>query len=200
MRELKGASIDATNVVDLHQTKDLPLTTSDQSLLQTEGLLPGESISSDYWQMDRDGKYYVKSAMMSKHTEKTMQEKSLEQQSEQVLEMTVQNNQVVYQKGVKYDAGKPAMELLSTKALIEIAKVMGKGKEKYGANNWKSGLAWSRVIGAAYRHLSSFNDGEDLDPETGLSHIAHLACCCMFLLEYIHTHPNLDDRYKGDKK
>ncbi len=99
-------------------------------------------------------------------------------------------------KGVKYDDNKPAMELLSSKALIEIAKVMGKGKEKYGSDNWRNGLAWRRVIGAAYRHLSAFNDGEDLDPETGLSHIAHLGCCALFLLEYIQTHPELDDRYK----
>jgi len=77
-----------------------------------------------------------------------------------------------------------------------MAKVMGKGKDKYGAQNWRAGLQWSRIIGAAFRHLSAFNNGEDLDQETGLSHIAHLGCCAMFLLEYIKTHPELDDRYK----
>jgi dATP/dGTP diphosphohydrolase, N-terminal len=29
----------------------------------------------------------------------------------------------------------------------------------------------------------AFADGEDLDPETGMSHIAHLRCCTGFLLE-----------------
>jgi hypothetical protein len=99
-------------------------------------------------------------------------------------------------KGIKYDSGKPPMELLSSEALTQIAKVMGKGAEKYGAQNWRNGLEWSRVIGAALRHLTSFNNGEDLDPETGLSHLAHAGCCVMFLLEYIKTHPELDDRYR----
>jgi hypothetical protein len=51
-------------------------------------------------------------------------------------------------------------------------------------------------IGAAFRHLSAFNQGENADPETGRSHVAHLACCAFMLLDYIKEHPELDDRYK----
>lgn len=98
-------------------------------------------------------------------------------------------------EGKKFDTGKPRMELLSTEALIQMANVMSYGATKYGDQNWREGLAWSRVVGAAMRHLTAFNGGEDVDPETGLSHIAHLACCAMFLLEYIKTHKELDDRY-----
>lgn len=100
-------------------------------------------------------------------------------------------------KGLKYDQGKPPMDLLSAKALTEIAKVMGFGATKYSANNWRNGIQWSRIIGAALRHIEAFNDGQDKDPETGLSHIAHASCCLMFLLEYEQTHPELDDRYKA---
>jgi len=46
----------------------------------------------------------------------------------------------------------------------------------------------------------AFNDGEDKDPESGLSHLAHSLCCLMFLLEFEKTHPELDDRYKVTKK
>jgi hypothetical protein len=46
------------------------------------------------------------------------------------------------------------------------------------------------------RHLHAFNDGEDKDPESGLSHLAHASCCLMFLLEFEKTHQELDDRYK----
>jgi hypothetical protein len=46
------------------------------------------------------------------------------------------------------------------------------------------------------RHLHAFNDGEDKDPESGLSHLAHLGCCVMFLLEFEKTHKELDDRFK----
>jgi hypothetical protein len=102
--------------------------------------------------------------------------------------------------GRKYDNGKPRLELLSPKALTEIAKVMTFGAQKYDAHNWRGGIAWSRVLGAALRHISAFNDGVDKDPETGLSHLAHAGCCIMFLLEYEATHTDLDDRYKGGNK
>jgi hypothetical protein len=99
--------------------------------------------------------------------------------------------------GLKYDAGKAPLGLLSTKAMTEVAKVMGFGREKYAAHNWRNGIAWSRVYDAAQRHMTSWNDGVDKDPETGLSHLAHAACCIMFLLEYEQTHRELDDRYKA---
>lgn len=98
--------------------------------------------------------------------------------------------------GIKHDAEKPRMDLLSTEALLQIANVMGYGAKKYSAHNWRGGIAWSRVIAAALRHITAFNAGENLDPETGLSHIAHASCCLMFLLDYIKSHPELDDRYK----
>jgi hypothetical protein len=98
--------------------------------------------------------------------------------------------------GTKFDSGKPRMELLSSEALIQIALVLNEGAKKYSDNNWRKGMSWSRLLGAAMRHLTSFKDGEDLDKETGLSHLAHLGCCTMFLLEYIKTHPEMDDRYK----
>lgn len=98
--------------------------------------------------------------------------------------------------GVKHDGDKPPMELLSHTALVEIAKVFGYGKGKYGKFNYRKGLDYGRIIGAAYRHLSAFNSGEDVDPETQLSHIAHLGCCVFMLLDMIKEHPELDDRYK----
>ena len=98
--------------------------------------------------------------------------------------------------GLKYDNGKPPVGLLSSRALLSIAAVLGTGAEKYGSHNWRGGLAWSRVSDAALRHLLAWKDGEDKDPETGLSHLAHAGCCVLFLLEYLDTHPELDDRFK----
>lgn len=102
--------------------------------------------------------------------------------------------------GHKYDGGKPPLDLLSRTALVKIAEVMAYGSNKYAAHNWRGGLHWSRVLSAAMRHLMAFNDSEDKDSETGLSHIAHAGCCIMFLLEYETTHPELDDRYKAPLK
>lgn len=99
-------------------------------------------------------------------------------------------------KGIKHDTGKARMDLLPTEALIEVSRVLAYGAAKYSDHNWREGLAWSRVIGAALRHLTAFNDGIDIDPETGLSHAAHAACNLMFLLDYMKSHPELDDRYR----
>lgn len=98
--------------------------------------------------------------------------------------------------GVKYDMGKPSMALLSHDALLDVARVLDFGKAKYDADNWRKGMEWRRLISAAMRHLGAFNNGEDLDPESGLPHLAHAACCIMFLQEYQIRGVGTDDRYK----
>ena len=104
------------------------------------------------------------------------------------------------EQGRKNDDGKLPLGLLSEVALRRVAEILQYGARKYDAHNWRKGLAWSRVIDAALRHLLAFNEGEDLDRESKLSHAAHAACNLMFLLEYIETHPELDDRYKQKKE
>jgi len=99
--------------------------------------------------------------------------------------------------GIKHDQEKPDMSLLSSIAIFKIAQVMTYGKSKYSANNWRGGFKWSRVIAAALRHIFAWLGGEDKDPETGLSHLAHASCCLFFLLEFETTKPELDDRYKN---
>lgn len=99
---------------------------------------------------------------------------------------------------IKHDAGKAPMHLLPYQPLKEIAEVMGYGASKYPAHNFRKGTDWSRYLSAAMRHLHAFNDGEDKDPESGLSHLAHAACCIIFLLQYERDFPHLDDRYKMD--
>jgi hypothetical protein len=101
---------------------------------------------------------------------------------------------------LKYDNSKPPMDLLSRKALVELAKVMEFGRVKYAAHNWRKGMAWSRVIAALLRHALAYSDGETTDPETGLSHAAHVMACAMFLVEYEQTHIELDDRYGKENK
>ena len=54
------------------------------------------------------------------------------------------------------------------------AQAMEYGIGKYGRNNWKKGMEWSRLADAALRHLSAVLVGEDyFDEESGLSHLAH---------------------------
>lgn len=88
---------------------------------------------------------------------------------------------------VKFDTGKSDYSLLPWDALDEVVKVMEYGKTKYSAHNWScgAGFKYSRVFNATMRHLLAFMRGEDKDPETGLSHIAHCACNVLFLLHFI---------------
>lgn len=98
--------------------------------------------------------------------------------------------------GIKYDRDKVRMELLSVCALQEIAKVLTVGAQKYTSHNWRQGFAWSRLHGALLRHVTAHMSGEDRDPETGYSHLAHAGCCLMFLLEHEIRGLGTDDRYR----
>lgn len=102
--------------------------------------------------------------------------------------------------GIKHDSEKPDLSLFSRVWLLGVGAVLTFGKRKYAAHNWRKGIEISRLISAALRHILAFNAGEDLDPETGLSHLDHASCCIMFARELIETRPDLDDRYKGPKK
>lgn len=94
----------------------------------------------------------------------------------------------------KNDQSKPPLAMLPTKALVKIARVLEFGAAKYGRDNWRGGMDWTRMLDASLRHITAYMEGEDCDPETGLSHIAHAACCLLFLLDYEDTHREKDDR------
>lgn len=99
--------------------------------------------------------------------------------------------------GLKYDGDKPPMALLDPAFLTGVAQVLGFGAQKYAAHNWRNGIQYSRLISAAYRHLTAINNGENIDEESGLPHAYHLGCCTMFLASMMQTRPDMDDRWKG---
>lgn len=110
--------------------------------------------------------------------------------------------QAKQEPGTKFDAGKPRTELLPWPALFEVAKVLTKGAEKYGDWNWRKGMSYSRLLGAATRHLGAWANGENLDQEFEISHLAHAACCLLFLLTFeLDQVPgnNYDDRFSYQK-
>lgn len=98
--------------------------------------------------------------------------------------------------GIKHDFGKARLDLLPFEAITEIAKVLEFGATKYSAHNWRGGFVWSRTFAALLRHLWAFWRGEDKDPETGLSHLAHAGCNILFLLTFALEKTGTDDRYK----
>lgn len=83
----------------------------------------------------------------------------------------------------KYDDGKVDYTLLEWSAIEELAKVRMFGVEKYKErDSWKKVEPFSRYEAAALRHLIAYLEGEKNDKESGLSHLAHVMCNCMFLL------------------
>ena len=99
---------------------------------------------------------------------------------------------------MKFDQEKPRVDLLDPVALEGLALVLGFGAKKYAAHNWRGGLSYTRLLGAALRHTFAILRGEDNDPESGLPHVDHLGCCWMFLsahMKYDYL-KKYDDRYK----
>jgi len=94
----------------------------------------------------------------------------------------------------KHDVDKPRVELVDPGFILEVAKVLAHGAEKYGADNWRKGLPWMRTYASVLRHMFLWAKGEDCDQESGISHLAHAACNIMFLLEWRYSHRELDNR------
>lgn len=90
-------------------------------------------------------------------------------------------------EALKYDNNKTDWAILPLGAVEEIIKVMKFGEVKYARGNFASstGLSYTRLLNALVRHTFSFMRGEDLDPESGLHHMAHAGCCVLFILHYI---------------
>lgn len=97
-------------------------------------------------------------------------------------------------EGAKKDEGKVGVHLLPPEPLMQIARVLDFGAKKYDPWNWSKGINYSRIYGAALRHLWAWWSGRDNDDESGLSHLAHAGCCLLFLLQYEITRRDFDDR------
>lgn len=84
--------------------------------------------------------------------------------------------------GVKHDAGKPRWALLPWKQVEDVVAVLTYGSTKYADHNWmRVPSPRDRYLSAAMRHIAAWSEGERLDRETGLPHLAHAVCCLLFL-------------------
>jgi hypothetical protein len=91
--------------------------------------------------------------------------------------------------GRKFDAGKLDYTLVPFDAVDEVVKVLMFGAQKYDRDNWRYvDNALQRYTAAAYRHMTAYSKGEKTDPETGISHLAHVGCCILFMLSLEKTH------------
>lgn len=98
-------------------------------------------------------------------------------------------------------------DLIPPAALREVAAVYGYGELKYPAGpegpNWlgprgavgeDGGMPYSWNERAAYDHLSAWREGQDFDPEDGVSHLAHAVWHLFAILEMQARGIGTDDR------
>ena len=87
------------------------------------------------------------------------------------------------EQGRKDDSSKLRYSLLPVGTVNQVVQVLEFGSIKYSEGNWqKVPNAKTRYYDAALRHIDAWWQGEKVDSETGLPHLAHAICCLMFLM------------------
>lgn len=81
-------------------------------------------------------------------------------------------------------ATKAPLDLVPWGAVVQVAPVFAVGAKKYGPHNWREyKIQRMTYLAAALRHLFADIDGQTIDPETGLPHVAHAIAGLMILLD-----------------
>lgn len=79
-------------------------------------------------------------------------------------------------RGIKHDTDKDRWDLLPVNAARAIVRVLTFGARKYDPENWRRVPdAKRRYYAAALRHMTSWWEGEKLDPESTTSHTRGVA-------------------------
>jgi Domain of unknown function (DUF5664) len=99
-----------------------------------------------------------------------------------------------HQPGAKVDAGKVRMHLITggmSRAIVEVAKVGTFGAAKYTDGGWvEVPDGFRRYEDAQQRHAAYRHQGEVLDPDSQLPHLAHEAWNALAKLDlYLRANP-----------
>jgi hypothetical protein len=106
------------------------------------------------------------------------------------------------ESGLRYNSGKPKWSLVDFKSLEPMVSVLEYGANKYttsecsGEFNWQRGLKTTEICESLLRHTFAYLNGEDIDPESGISHIGHMQCNTLFLSYMDRERKDLDTRHK----
>jgi hypothetical protein len=88
-------------------------------------------------------------------------------------------------QGIKFDTGKPALDLIEPFFELDLGQVLTFGALKYDVDNWKRGMSIGKALAGVKRHINAISRGEYTDPETKLQHAAHAACGLMFIHYFV---------------
>jgi len=69
------------------------------------------------------------------------------------------------------------------------------GALKYGRSNFRMiGIRASIYVDAAHRHINAWFEGEEMDPDSGLPHLAHALACLAIIVDAQAAGKMTDDR------
>jgi hypothetical protein len=90
---------------------------------------------------------------------------------------------------------KASLSCVPAPVLLEMGIGMQEGGAKYGRHNYRSiGVRGSVYYDATMRHLMAWWEGEDIDPDSGLSHITKAMCSLAVLRDAMLQNKFNDDR------
>lgn len=90
---------------------------------------------------------------------------------------------------------KVGMSVLPMNVQMEVALALTEGALKYGKHNYRGcGVRSSVYYDAAFRHLGAWWEGEDIDPDSGLSHITKAIAGLTVLRDCMMRGNVVDDR------
>jgi hypothetical protein len=93
---------------------------------------------------------------------------------------------------------KTPLGLVPWVGVVALSRVMKLGAAKYGPNNWRRSNPCATVyVEAAMRHLLAYLDGQDIDPESKESHLAHVMANMCILMDAAAVGSLNDDRPKS---
>jgi Domain of unknown function (DUF5664) len=98
--------------------------------------------------------------------------------------------------GARFNAGKHPLKFTPLHLLEPANRVWAYGANKYAAWNWAKGMPWSVPYECMLRHLAAWYRGEDIDPESGESHLGHIMCNVLMLEHFKTAFTEGDDRPK----
>jgi hypothetical protein len=94
-----------------------------------------------------------------------------------------------------YGDKKVPLHLVPSTAMVAIAMGLKEGSKKYGAFNWRTLTVEAETyLGATLRHLMAWQDGEDLDPDSGNTHLSHAMASLAILVDAIEAGNVHDNR------
>lgn len=89
---------------------------------------------------------------------------------------------------------------MSMAVFAEVGVAMLEGSLKYGRHNYRSiGVRTSVYVDATMRHITSYWEGEDIDPDSKLPHLTKAISSLMVLRDAEIRHMVYDDRPTGTK-